>query len=69
MKLLRLGDFYGNRYEHTNREILMENGTSANIALNDNRGQMNKIGVNFFKSRQGQKMPSAQDRHFLPLPL
>ena len=34
-----------------------------------NRGQIFKIGVNFFKNRQGQKMPSAQDRHFLPLPL
>ena len=31
-----------------------------------NRGQIFKIGVNYFKSRQGQKMPPAQTRHFLP---
>ena len=66
MKLLRYGEFYGNRDVDTNREVLMESGTSANIALNDNRGQMIKIGVNFFKSGRGKNAIGARSPFFAP---
>ena len=48
-------DFYGDRDVVTNREKLQEECTSANIALNDNVGQILKLGVKLFKSRPSKK--------------
>ena len=48
-------DFYENRDVLINGELLMEDGTSANIALNDNVGQINKVVEKLYKSRPSKK--------------
>ena len=48
--------------ENKNRDL---KNTSANIALNDNGGQMNKIGEKLFKSRPSKKGAFEQVRPFL----